>query len=364
MSDSSSLKQFPLASPNPHVERAWQFVRTPFAIAIFASLGVHGLLWFGLPYLPNSEAKKTDDQRAVDVIELSPLEQARLPQSSFYGSLNPSSTPGATQKKAGSMPSTNVPTVPTDPTVTDAVPYYSIPDLWGSATSTYSDSTQFNDDRSRTSKTTTTTTTKTTKSQEKTTKTEASTPKTSSSEQKTDPTKAQTTEKDEAGNVSTKAEDLDGETELERGQQQEDAQRVALREQYAYNADDPGLKDDAALGALTKFTEENGINVSDWAKVKDVSLALPTEACKVKTELGEALKKPLSVGAIVQPDGRLSKVVLFGSSGSKGLNQAAVDYLKGQEFPPSDKNSFLRFRITFEADGADCVAASADKPAS
>lgn len=57
-------------------------LRDPTAIAVLASIGMHGLLWAVLPYLPLSAAQPTeaDIQREVGLVELSPEELARVPQ--------------------------------------------------------------------------------------------------------------------------------------------------------------------------------------------------------------------------------------------------------------------------------------------
>ncbi len=49
-------------------------------IAILASLGIHGLLWAVLPGLTVSQADKSPSERTINLVELSPQEQSRLPQ--------------------------------------------------------------------------------------------------------------------------------------------------------------------------------------------------------------------------------------------------------------------------------------------
>ena len=49
-------------------------------IAILASLGIHGLLWAILPGLTVSQADKSPSERNINLVELSPQEQSRLPQ--------------------------------------------------------------------------------------------------------------------------------------------------------------------------------------------------------------------------------------------------------------------------------------------
>ncbi len=49
-------------------------------IAILASLGIHGLLWAVLPGLTVSQADKLPSERTINLVDLSPQEQSRLPQ--------------------------------------------------------------------------------------------------------------------------------------------------------------------------------------------------------------------------------------------------------------------------------------------
>lgn len=54
----------------------------PSAVSALASLGLHGLLFLALPFLPYAAMKATEPeiQRSVDMVELSPEEQKRLPE--------------------------------------------------------------------------------------------------------------------------------------------------------------------------------------------------------------------------------------------------------------------------------------------
>lgn len=65
----------------------WSFIkslpivlRQPTGIATLASVGVHGLLWVVLPILPlSSKTTESEAQRPVQLVELTPAEQSRLP---------------------------------------------------------------------------------------------------------------------------------------------------------------------------------------------------------------------------------------------------------------------------------------------
>lgn len=60
-----------------------QFLQQPTAISAIASLGIHALVFALLPILPYAalvEEKEPDIRQSVEVVELSPEEQARLPE--------------------------------------------------------------------------------------------------------------------------------------------------------------------------------------------------------------------------------------------------------------------------------------------
>src|SRR6478672_4656810 len=65
----------------------WSFIkslpevlRQPSGIATIASVGFHGLLWVILPVLPlSSKTTESEAQRPVQLVELTPAEQSRLP---------------------------------------------------------------------------------------------------------------------------------------------------------------------------------------------------------------------------------------------------------------------------------------------
>lgn len=54
----------------------------PSAVSALASLGLHGILFLALPFLPYAAMKATEPeiQRSVDMVELTPDEQKRLPE--------------------------------------------------------------------------------------------------------------------------------------------------------------------------------------------------------------------------------------------------------------------------------------------
>lgn len=63
-------------------QRLQEMRRNPFAISALASLGLHGLFFLALPFLPDSNPKAIEPEikKSVGVVELSPDEQKRLPE--------------------------------------------------------------------------------------------------------------------------------------------------------------------------------------------------------------------------------------------------------------------------------------------
>lgn len=88
------LKNLP--GPLQNREAALELLRQPTSIALLASVGFHALLWFVLPMLPSAEPTELDTSRQVQVVELSPAELNRAPQSAATPPIvfPPSSVPG------------------------------------------------------------------------------------------------------------------------------------------------------------------------------------------------------------------------------------------------------------------------------
>lgn len=92
----ASSKQFQdqAATPGQRWQQLW---RNPTAVSAIASLGAHGLLFLALPFLPETSTKATESEirRSVEVVELTPDEQKRLPDFSTLPpiELPPLSTP-------------------------------------------------------------------------------------------------------------------------------------------------------------------------------------------------------------------------------------------------------------------------------
>lgn len=109
---SSSLRTQDLST----LQKMQQWLKHPIAWSGIASVGVHGLLFALLPLI-NAEALKEnppDIQRSVDLVELTPEEQQRLPD--FPGEA-PIELPPLTQ-----TPFQNSPLAPTLPPLNDPLP--------------------------------------------------------------------------------------------------------------------------------------------------------------------------------------------------------------------------------------------------
>jgi outer membrane biosynthesis protein TonB len=79
MSQSLLPKNLPDLLRQENLDKTLEVLRQPFSLAILASLGIHALLGVTLPMLPAAKPKEPDPE-AVKVVELSPAEQARIPE--------------------------------------------------------------------------------------------------------------------------------------------------------------------------------------------------------------------------------------------------------------------------------------------
>jgi hypothetical protein len=61
------------------IKRLLVFVRQPMSIATIASVGIHGALLFLAPSLPQGQQAKAEGPKTVNVVQLTPEEQRRLP---------------------------------------------------------------------------------------------------------------------------------------------------------------------------------------------------------------------------------------------------------------------------------------------
>jgi outer membrane biosynthesis protein TonB len=98
-----------------NLQKALIILRHPTSLALLASVGIHGLLWVGLPLLPPAEPEQPDTRRTVGIVELSPMEQLRLPDFATPQILSPSSLPSP---KSSPQPA------PTSPAPVSPLPFY------------------------------------------------------------------------------------------------------------------------------------------------------------------------------------------------------------------------------------------------
>lgn len=68
-----------LPADNSFPEQLRRWSQEPFWWAAIASLGVHSLLWVALPFLPSSAETEQAVQKPVELIQLTPQEQSRVP---------------------------------------------------------------------------------------------------------------------------------------------------------------------------------------------------------------------------------------------------------------------------------------------
>jgi len=340
MSNSSSFKNVPPVFQNITADKVWKTLRDPFAIAILASLGVHGLLWFGLPLIPSSNSKPTDD-RTLNVIELSPLEQqARLP--------NPAPlqtsplVPNLTSPKL-SIP--GVPTVPSSPTVADPNTYYQIPD---------------------TSSRSTTITTK-----REPAKTTRKTQKEENQPKSSDDAKSPSDEPTPDKNTSS-AGGLTGSDGKPPEKSREDLEK--LKKLFTFNA--TGTSDQevrsSMISANDKISEKFGekFGTLGWEKPISITAPYPKEACQAPLYKGKFVQGETGLTVVMLPDGKLDELTSkFKPSGFDGLDNSAIDFVKKKwddivkqaKLEPGSKPKVFNLEIKIAPTAEDCP--KLEKPA-
>lgn len=341
MSNFSSLKHIPPVFQNITPEKAWKKLREPFSIAILASLGFHGLLWFGLPLIPSSNVKPTD-QRTLQVVELSPLEQqARLPDTAL---LQPSITK---PNSSTSVPSTSgVPLVPVDPALPDPNPYYQLPDR---------------------SSTTFGTTTPTKRGSIKSTTKPRKDPK-----QTKEPDENQPSSGDpDLSEPKTDSKDLLDENGKPFTKSREDQERLAaLQKNFAFNTTGTSQQDFIANSAIAAQKIVERFSIRDWEKPVSITTPYPKEACQFQHE-SKPVQGTTGLIVVMLPDGTLGDTALLvKSSGFKGLDESARKYVEKQwgdivkqaKLEPGSKPKALPLEIKVAPTKDDCSATA--KPVS
>lgn len=344
MSSPSLPKSFSALFDLENKDKAWALLLQPTSLAVLASLGVHGLLWFGLPLMSASEPKQADMQRSVPLVELSPVEQARLPQIAASTLL---ALPKQSSAASAIVPN-SLATVPINPQTPQesTSSYYSVPSPPAAPTIIpYSVSPL--PQRS---------------------------PRKSSEEANLDaPTKAQPSAKDaekqpdqEAKEnsdspISSKAEDLLP------SKQPEDQGKIALQQKYAYSTANTSKGDfDTNSTALSQTAQDisKGNFSEDWKKLDAMTAPYPKDACQFKHD-GKAIAGEPWVGVVVKPNGELAaKPSLLVSSGFKGLDEAATEFVTKHPFEAGKQYRAFYVPIKFELTKRDCVAVDDTTPTS
>lgn len=93
-----------LPADNSFPEKLRRWSQEPWWWAAIASLGVHSLLWVVLPFLPSSEETERDIQKPVELIQLTPQEQSRLPDFAAPQAITPTFPTPPNSGFAGGLP--------------------------------------------------------------------------------------------------------------------------------------------------------------------------------------------------------------------------------------------------------------------
>jgi hypothetical protein len=99
----------PWTNPEPLSDAIPEFLRSPMTIAVGASILAHGIFFLGLPVVVNSANK--EDLRPVNVVQLTPQEQAQVPAIAL-----PSATLPPSSTLTNPFPSVLTPSSPLSPT--------------------------------------------------------------------------------------------------------------------------------------------------------------------------------------------------------------------------------------------------------
>lgn len=341
MSSPSLPKSFPALFNLENRAKTGALLLQPMSLAVLASLGVHGLLWFGLPLMSASEPQQADSQRSVPLVELSPVEQARLPQLSNSPLLG---LPKPSVETTSIVPN-SLTTVPVDPeTPQDSTSYDSV---------LSQPSTIIRYSVAPPSK----------RSPQKSTDeaTVDSDPTTQPSDQETE-AKTEPAEKENAEPpISSKAEDLLP------SKPPEDQAKIALQQKFAYSAANTSPDDfnnNAKSFSKTAQEVSKGDLSEDWKKLDAMTAPYPKDACQFKQD-DKAIAGETWVGVIVQPNGKLAaKPILLKSSGFKGLDEAAAEFMTQYAFEAGKQYRGFYVPIKFELNKTDCVAADTSDPTS
>jgi hypothetical protein len=324
-----------LPNPSPSffsletLQKLGRFAREPVGIAVFASLGFHGLLAATFPLMTRSSAPAEPDQRPVNVVELSPLERARLPQTNLSPGLSPglSPFPQTSQPKSTDPLATLSPGAPL-PSPTDVLPSYSIPGL-----NPYATAPAFEEAPPKPKP-----------------KPENSNPAKQAAKSEAGESPTESTSEDEKA-APGKADDLKGTT----AKGQTEADKLAAL--FAFNAEGTSEAAIMANANAASLAIADQFPVENLEKKVTVSAPYPAAACQFQHN-----EKPIQGAAmflVVTQNGKVLDQKLFGSSGFGGLNQAAIEFITKTWKPEeNDKVKAYPVVVTMQPQESDCQAAT------
>ena len=309
-------------------ERVQWLLRQPSTISVLASIGVHGLAWATLPLLP-SQPERPVGRSQVRVVELSPAERLRLPETiPPLRSTNPLPPPDLSSLP----PSFPIPsnTSPLYPIPFDSSPYPIPPDPPSLPSDSPSDAAKQAESDRRVAE---------------------------------EDRRARATEEDRRA----RAIEEDRRAKIAAEQAAEENRRKP----YRFNPNNVALQDEPGqIGQLRKGTSDLQANLDriaqnnreqDIALPRSQSIAYTAEACS-NIPKAEQKKIKMGVTAIITPQGQpAEEPQVFISSGYEGLDQAAIFYVSEQikvqasdEYKPNRRGQYRGVLQTIEFDPANC----------
>jgi len=349
MTQSYLPKQLSGLLTQANLDRALTTVRQPMAIAAFVSLGIHGLVLGVLPMLSSSKADESEQPRTVKAVQLSPVEQLRLPQFSF-----PQYTLPVTGSQTKLTPPSTLFTQPTPaPQFNDSTPYNfpMIPPppatVWNPPTFDPFASI-FSGTRPGTREAT----------NPKPTPSKSPSPP-PASPSAGPPTPSPTSAATPEPTVPPRSDKL---TKEQLAALLAQAQQTAKdRENYTPNAANTGLDEskknsDQGLELARKRSQGN-LKHNGWQPGKPIEDIYPKDACPFK------VGGYTWVGALVKPDGQPDQLIILRSSGYPGLDNAALSHIKDYKFASGDQYQAIAFPFKFEYSKSACPSDTAKPPA-
>lgn len=328
-------------------------LRQPFSIAILASLGIHGALWFLLPFMPTGNPIQMSNQKSVGVVELTPLEQLRLPDTLSGSTTRTLPSPGSqsplwTKPMIPTKPNPPAsPVPPPAPPLLDSGSLYNIPIIPPPPVTILPplnlppipEPPQ----------------------PVKRRPVQPPPPKASG------PTPPATNPAEPGQPSATPSP-----TEPVRPEKIPAAAIAALRERqeqlrqtgdrFSFNqantTEGEFNQNLAQLGETANQLSAGNLK-KDWQRQKDITDLYPKEACPLK------LKGTTWVGAVFTPEGKLAeKPTVLLSSGYAGLDESAVVYVANQTIPAKDQFQALIFPFQFEYSETVCPPDNSEKAGS